>query len=205
MSRPPAWERLRATTSAPLTVRPPERVELEVARMDDGDLVDAPVRGATVFLAARRAEGFELWAARVDDDTATTFRVVAGRLAIRSSDAAAARLLGFDPDRPPPDVSWAWDSPDGAAPDASGDLICPCEGIPRGEVVAAIGAGCRSVDAVKRATKATFGVCQSRSCAGEIATLIGLAAHDPRAAITPRPPLVPVPASVLAAFGPQEG
>lgn len=195
MNRIPAWERLRAA-GAPLSVTPPERVALEVARIEDGDI--AELAGATVFDARRTPNGFELWAARIDPGGAQTYRISAAKLDVRASDGALARLLAFDPDQPPHDVAWAWLPPhEPARPD---ELVCACEAIRRDQVTAAIEAGCRSVDAVKRATKATFGVCQSRACAGTIAEMLGLAADDPRAAITPRPPLVPVPASILAAF-----
>ena len=197
MSRAPAWERLRAATGTPLVVRPPERVRLDVARIHDGEL--PAVAGATVIHAWAADGGYELWAARITSGVADTYRIRAAALDVRASDAALARLLGFDPERPPAGVTWEW-LPATDPARTSNELICPCEGIMRSQVDDAVRAGARSVDAVKRATKATFGLCQARLCADEIAGIIGLESDDPRAAITPRPPLVPVPGSVLAAF-----
>jgi hypothetical protein len=56
---------------------------------------------------------------------------------------------------------------------------------------------------VKRATRIAFGVCQGRRCVPWLAERLELSLEDRRAQITPRPPLVPVPASVLAAFAPE--
>lgn len=199
MSGGPAWERLRVAGDRPLRVTAPRRLELPLLRIEDGDLPD--VDGATAFDARRTAAGFAVWAARIDEGgVATTYDVITSHLAVRASDGALARLLGFDPDRPPPDVEWTWLERGAPAVAATDDVICPCEGIRRADVQAAIDGGSHSVDAVKRATKATFGVCQSRACAGAIAAMLGLAPEDHRAGITPRPPLVPVPASVLAVF-----
>lgn len=172
----------------------------DVVTLDDGDLPE--VDGATAFHVGRAADGFEVWAARIDGAHARTYVVAARRLSVRASDAAVARLLGFDPDAPPSDVEWRWLEPRVAAA-AAADVVCTCRGITRAEVEAAIAAGWRSVDAVKRATKAAFGECQARGCAAAIAAMMRLAEDDPRAGVTPRPPLVPVPASVLGAFVPE--
>jgi hypothetical protein len=59
------------------------------------------------------------------------------------------------------------------------------------------------VDAVKRATRIGFGPCQGRRCVPWLAARLELSEDDPLAQITPRPPLVPVPISVLAAFAPK--
>ena len=211
-TRPPAWERLRQPAGTRLRVAPPEPRELDVLELDDGD---APqLGGATVFLVERAAGGFEAWAARIErDGFCQPYRVTASRLRVRARDDALARHLGFDAQAPPRDVEWTWIAPPAAPAQAAAsaasaaasadpsEIVCECRGITRAEIQAAVGAGWRSVDAVKRATKATFGECQSRRCGPEIARMIGLAPEDPRAAISPRPPLVPVPASILAAFG----
>ena len=198
MSGPPAWERLRAVDRTPLTVAPPRRLRVTTLRIDDGDLPSFD--SATVFDARRAAEGFVIRAARIEGSIATTYEITTGRLQVRASDAALARLLGFEPGAPPEDVEWIWLEPTSVRVGATDEVVCPCEGIGSAEVRSAIEGGCRTVDAVKRATKATFGVCQSRNCALVIGEMIGLPADDPRARITPRPPLVPVPTSVLAAF-----
>ena len=208
MSDQPAWERLRRTNGARLNVLTPRRAQVDVLQVDDGDLPDFD--GATIINAERKAEGFEVWAVRIDGGVASTLIVGARRLRVVASDTALARLLGLDAHRPTGDVEWTPREPEHAAqrpsgtggqPQSGDEVICACEGITRSQIEAATEAGLRSVDAVKRATKATFGECQSRRCAAAIAEIIGLASGDPRAAITPRPPLVPVPASVLAVFG----
>lgn len=208
----PAWERLRAPAGARLRVAPPERRAYDVLELSDSDV--AELAGATAFLVERTPEGFEIWAARIDaDGAATTYQVTTKRLRIRAADAALARHLGFEPSAPPTDVEWTWLDGHGAqagasapgGPGSTDEVICPCRGITRRQVEGAVSEGWRSVDAVKRATKATFGECQSRQCAETIAGIIGLEEGDRRSEITPRPPLVPVPASILAAFVPQPG
>ncbi|MFN2484995.1 MAG: (2Fe-2S)-binding protein [Candidatus Limnocylindria bacterium] len=194
----PAWERLAAPEGVRLHVARPESVETDLLDVDEGDL--PAFAGATVINAWRAADDrYVVWAARIDGTTALTYVIHASELSIRAADAALARLIGFDPASPPPGIRWVGGRAEDAATGRS-DVVCSCEGITRERIEAAISSGARSVDAVKRATKATFGACQSRICAPAIAAMLGLATDEPRAAITPRPPLVPVPASVLAAF-----
>lgn len=211
MSAKPAWERLRAHAQTRLRVEVPEPRTLGVLELMDGDLPQADE--ATAFLVERVESGFEVWAARIaPDGSVRTYLLTAARLKVHAADAAVARHLGFDPNAPPSDIEWSW-TPGGSAQGgqsagSAGDadeIVCACRGTTRRQVEAAVRAGSHSVDAVKRATKATFGECQSRQCASEIAGIIGLAEGDPRSGITPRPPLVPVPASILAVFGPQPG
>ena len=195
--RPPPWERLRAAGTQPLRVRAPEPIDVDVLELDDNDV---PELGATVFDVHRTTDGFEAWAARVQWSEATTYVIGVRALRIRAGDAALARLLGFEPDRPPAEIEWTWI---GAEPEIGrepAEVVCACIGTTREQVATAALLGWRSVDAVKRATKAAFGACQSRRCADAIAEIAGLGSDDPRRGITPRPPLVPVPASILAAF-----
>ena len=77
---------------------------------------------------------------------------------------------------------------------------CACRGISVDAAYRAIGAGWETADAVKRATRIGFGPCQGRRCIPWLAARLELEPDDPLAQITPRPPLVPVPISVLAAF-----
>ena len=44
-------------------------------------------------------------------------------------------------------------------------ILCRCEEITEREVREAIEAGCRTVDEIKRATRAGMGPCQGRTCA----------------------------------------
>ena len=180
----PAWERLRAPDRRPLRVGSIRREEVERLRVVDGDLPDHD--GATVFDAWHDERGTVVRAARIQDGRAMPMELHAGRLEIDGSDGRLEALLA------------------GAGPvAAAGNLerqACACRGISTDAAYAAIGAGWETVDAVKRATRIGFGPCQGRRCVPWLAERLDLTAADPRAQITPRPPLVPVPVSVLAAF-----
>jgi hypothetical protein len=164
----------------------------------DGDIVEA--EGATVIWAWRGDGGlYRLRAARIVGRTAVTYEIDAAALEVHARDDALARLLGFEPDATPPDVAWRWlERPVEAMPAA--DPVCACKATPAEAVEAAIRRGWRTTDAVKRATKATFGACQGRLCSASIAARAGVDGRSALGRITPRPPLVPVPASILAAF-----
>lgn len=43
-------------------------------------------------------------------------------------------------------------------------IICRCEEIRKSEIIEAINAGCKSVSAVKKYTRAGMGACQGRTC-----------------------------------------
>jgi hypothetical protein len=183
-SRLPVWERLRAPDARPLRVVPVERQSVELLRVVDGDLPD--LGGATVFDAWPDDDGYMLRAARLDDVTVLPLEVRAARLEIIGSDGRLEALLT------------------GAGPVAvAGDLerlACACRGVSADAAYRAIGNGWSTVDEVKRATRIAFGVCQGRRCVPWLAERLELSLDDRRAQITARPPLVPVPASVLAAF-----
>ena len=85
--------------------------------------------------------------------------------------------------------------------DSADVCICRCGEVTRAEVIEAICDGARSIDEVKRLTRAGMGLCQGRTCARTVAQLIhqetGLPLEQidlPRA----RPPVRPVRADVLA-------
>lgn len=185
----PAWERLRAPDRRPLHVAPVQREVVERLRVVDGDLPDHG--GATVFDAWRDEHGVLVRAARVEGTTATPVELRAARLEIEASDGRLEALLA------------------GVGPvSATGNLerqACACRGISTDAAYAAVAVGWGTVDAVKRATRIGFGPCQGRRCVPWLADRLELTADDPRAQITPRPPLVPVPISVLAAFVPDLG
>lgn len=75
-------------------------------------------------------------------------------------------------------------------------LICRCEDVRLGEIVAAARAGARTVNEVKGLTRAGMGFCQGRMCgeavARAIARAIDPADTTPAAPATPRPPLWPL-------------
>jgi NAD(P)H-nitrite reductase large subunit len=85
--------------------------------------------------------------------------------------------------------------------------LCRCEEIGIEEIRRAIEAGARTVNDVKRQTRAGMGVCQGIYCAAEIARALAVATGaSPEAAgpLTARPPVRPVPVAFLAASAPDE-
>jgi hypothetical protein len=186
--RLPVWERLRAPDHRRLEIGPVRRVEVDEALVRDGNLPD--LDGATVFDAWTRDDGYVLRAARMDDVTVHPYHVHAERLRIEESDGRLEALLA------------------GAGPvAAAGELermACACRGVSVDAVYRAIGGGWSTVDAVKRVTRLAFGPCQGRRCVPWLAARLELEADDPRAQITPRPPLVPVPVSLLAAYAAEQ-
>ncbi|MEP6681064.1 MAG: (2Fe-2S)-binding protein [Chloroflexota bacterium] len=180
----PVWERLRAPDRRPLRVAPLRRIELELLRVVDGDLPD--LDGATVFDAWTDPAGYALRAALLTDADASPYLVRATRLEIVGSDGRLEALLGRE-----------------SVVASAGELerlACACRGISADAVYRAIGAGWSTVDQLKRSSRIAFGECQGRRCVPWLAERLELSADDPRAQVRARPPLVPVPASVLAAF-----
>ncbi len=184
MSGIPAWERLRAVDRRPLVVQPVRHVSVDSLLIDDHDLPE--MDGATVFDAWTAAEGYVVRAARMVDAVVTPYEITAGDLRISNGDGRLEALLGS-----------------GEPVAASGELerlACACRGVSSDTVYRAIGNGWSTVDQLKRSTRVAFGECQGRRCVPWLSARLELDAADPRAMLTPRPPLVPVPASVLAAY-----
>ena len=80
-------------------------------------------------------------------------------------------------------------------------VICRCEEITKAEIEKAIAAGCHDLDAVKRATRAGMGMCQSKSCTPFISRMIAQLAEIPASEVKPftkRSPLRPISMSALA-------
>lgn len=80
-------------------------------------------------------------------------------------------------------------------------LTCRCEEIQPEEIVAAIAAGARTVDDVKRRTRAGMGTCQGIFCVPVIATMVAQATGidiDRIIAMTARPPVRPLALEALA-------
>jgi bacterioferritin-associated ferredoxin len=188
VSRLPVWERLRAPDRRPLRVAQVERRDVELLRVVDGDLPD--VAGATVFDAWTDASGYVVRAASLDEVAVTPYEIRATRLHIEGSDGRLEALLaGSGTVRTIGELE---------------HLACACRGVAADVVYRAVGNGWETVDQLKRATRVAFGVCQGRRCVPWLAARLELDPEDPRAQITPRPPLVPVPVSVLAAFAEEE-
>jgi NAD(P)H-nitrite reductase large subunit len=84
---------------------------------------------------------------------------------------------------------------------AATTIICRCEVILLDEVVAAIATGARSVDDVKRRTRAGMGTCQGVFCVPVIAAMVAQASSvsiDRIAPMTSRPPVRPLALESLA-------
>lgn len=180
----PVWERLRAADHRPLLVGAIRHVEVTELRVVDGDLPDHG--GATVFDAWMLGSGVMVRAASVEETDVTPWQIRAERLVIERSDGRLEALLAG-----------------GGPVTGEGELerqACACRGISVDAAYRTIAAGWETVDAVKRATRIGFGPCQGRRCVPWLAGRLELDPADPLAQITPRPPLVPVPISVLAAF-----
>jgi NAD(P)H-nitrite reductase large subunit len=85
--------------------------------------------------------------------------------------------------------------------DLATTLSCRCEEIPVEEIVAALAAGARSVDDVKRRTRAGMGTCQGIFCVPVIAAMVAQASGmsiDRIAPMTTRPPVRPLALESLA-------
>jgi len=195
-----AWDRLEPPQRAgdvaqrrPLTVLPLQRVVVDELIVVDDDLPQAG--GATLVWLEHEPHGaWTAWAARIDGERATPWTVSAPRLRLVHPDPALLRLLG-------PNAALA--VVEGAARPLEPmprQLACICREKSAESVYRAAEAGWISVEALKRRTGVLFGECQGRRCEALVAGWLDLEAHDSLAHMTPRPPLVPVPASLLAAF-----
>lgn len=89
----------------------------------------------------------------------------------------------------------------GGGPGAGVTFACRCEEVRDEEVVAAIVAGARSVDDVKRRTRAGMGMCQGVYCMPVIAAVVAQATGTPVERLGPmtsRPPVRPIALEALA-------
>ncbi len=85
--------------------------------------------------------------------------------------------------------------------DPEATLACRCEEILLEEIVSAIAAGARTVDDVKRRTRAGMGTCQGIFCMPVIAAIVAQATGVPIDRIAPmtaRPPVRPLTLESLA-------
>jgi hypothetical protein len=184
----PAWERLLPPAGRRLIVAPVRDVELYEALVADGCL--PALGGAVVFDAWPAQRGYRLRAVELDGEHAMPYLVQATSLRVAApSDGQLERLIGVP-----------------AHPAPGGELerqACACVGVSADAAYRALASGWQTVDALKRATKAAFGVCQGRRCIPWLTARAELADDDPLASVIPRPPLIPVPASILAAFAPR--
>ena len=80
-------------------------------------------------------------------------------------------------------------------------IICRCEDLTRERIQECIQAGCRTIDEIKRITRAGMGPCQGRTCRMLIAQELSNYYHIPMEEVMMssfRPPVKPIPMGVLA-------
>lgn len=80
-------------------------------------------------------------------------------------------------------------------------VICRCEEVTRGEILAALETGLATVSGVKRVTRAGMGLCQGQTCGRLVASLVaGVTGRGPDQVepMTARPPVRPVPMAIFA-------
>ena len=93
------------------------------------------------------------------------------------------------------------------APQRPITLACRCEEIASEEIAAAIMQGARSVDDVKRRTRAGMGLCQGIYCMPAIAAMVAQATGtrlENLVPMTARPPVRPLSLDALGALDPNE-
>jgi NAD(P)H-nitrite reductase large subunit len=82
-------------------------------------------------------------------------------------------------------------------------IICRCEEVTRGDILQAINEGARTVEEVKRRTRAGMGLCQAKTCYRVVRAILSEVTGQPQAEILPfttRPPLRPISIAQLAAL-----
>ena len=80
-------------------------------------------------------------------------------------------------------------------------ILCRCEDLTREDILACIRSGCRTIDEIKRVTRAGMGPCQGRTCRMLIAQELAAYYKVPMEEVlmpTFRPPVKPVSMGVLA-------
>jgi NAD(P)H-nitrite reductase large subunit len=88
-------------------------------------------------------------------------------------------------------------------PDDQNLIICRCEEVSRADILVAISEGCRTVEEIKRRTRAGMGLCQSKSCLRSVQRILAEQTGQKIAEIYPttfRSPVRPVSLGVLAAL-----
>ena len=195
-----AWDRLTPPERAgdlaqrlPLRVEPLRRLELDELLVRDDDLPDA--EGATLFWLEERDAAWVAWAASVEGDRAVPWLIRAARIRLERTDPSLLALL--------PDGAGPEDDPRQLEP-MPRTLACICRERSVEAIYRSADEGWTTVEEVKRRTGVAFGECQGRRCVGPAAARLDQQEGDRGSRITPRPPLVPVPASILAAFAEPE-
>ena len=79
-------------------------------------------------------------------------------------------------------------------------MICRCEEIGRSEILDALKRGARSMDDIKRSTRACMGLCEGKTCKPLIARIMAEVTGRSLSEIAPssfRPPVRPISLSAL--------
>jgi NAD(P)H-nitrite reductase large subunit len=90
------------------------------------------------------------------------------------------------------------------AEEGKGLLICRCEEVTQEEIEEAIREGARTVNEVKRRTRAGMGLCQGKTCRRLVERMVAEGTGQKLADVQPsthRPPVRPVELGVLATVG----
>jgi bacterioferritin-associated ferredoxin len=192
-----AWDRIVPPERAgdvrqrtPLQVQPLRRLEVDELLVVDDDIPQAD--GATLFWLERQAGRWRAWAALIDGPMATPWLVLASRLRLERPDASLLALIE-------PNEAEVVGDPRPLEP-MPRQLACICREKTAEAIYQSADEGWSTVDEVKRRTGVAFGECQGRRCVPFAATRLDQPPGSRASTITPRPPLVPVPASILAAF-----
>jgi NAD(P)H-nitrite reductase large subunit len=86
-------------------------------------------------------------------------------------------------------------------------IICRCEEVSLADILVSISEGCRTVEEIKRRTRAGMGLCQSKSCLRLVQRILAQQTGQNIAEIYPatyRSPLRPMSLCVLAALEEEE-
>jgi bacterioferritin-associated ferredoxin len=191
-----AWDRLTpperggdVAQRVPLQVEPLRRLVVEELLVRDDDLPEAGA--ATLFWLQGREGAWVAWAASIDGEHAVPWLIHAARLRLERTDPSLRALL--------PEVARGDGDPRPLEP-LPRALACICRERSVEAIYRSADEGWTTVEEVKRRTGVAFGECQGRRCVAPTAARLDQGPRDRGARITPRPPLVPVPASILAAF-----
>jgi len=86
---------------------------------------------------------------------------------------------------------------------AEDEIICRCEEVTRAEIVQAIKEGARTVNEIKRRTRAGMGLCQGKTCRRLVQRILAEETGQQVGEIMPstyRPPVRPIPLGVMASL-----
>lgn len=86
-------------------------------------------------------------------------------------------------------------------------VICRCEEVSLSEILQAIHEGARTINEVKRRTRAGMGLCQGKTCRRLVTQILAQQTDQPMGEILPatfRPPVRPIALGILSSAGEQE-